>query len=240
MCLPSGARLGSTTPGWVTRQYGPLGVPAGVHVRFAACDLLEGPADVDGHGPPAARRRSRGPARAGPSRPCRRPARSGSARAPGGTARRQAIAGHGHELARRHVEHDGPGRRQVGQALDQAARLDPTAERGELGHQGVDDRRAAALDDGPAVAVRQRGEEAREHAGERRRQRQHGVRRGPRHQRPPFVGAEASRPGDCAERRPRSPNAAAATGCAGGERMEPRKAGRISSRSRTSGVKRRA
>ena len=40
-----------------------------------------------------------------------------------------------------------------------------------------------------------------------------------------------------AELSPRSPNPAAASGCAGTERMEPRNAGRILSRSRTSGVK---
>ncbi len=40
-----------------------------------------------------------------------------------------------------------------------------------------------------------------------------------------------------AELSPRSPNPAAARGCAGTERMEPRKAGRILSRSRTSGEK---
>ena len=43
-----------------------------------------------------------------------------------------------------------------------------------------------------------------------------------------------------AELRPRSPNPAATSGCAGSVRIEPKKAGRISSMSRTSGEKMRA
>ena len=43
-----------------------------------------------------------------------------------------------------------------------------------------------------------------------------------------------------ADASPRSPKPAAVNGCAGSERMEPRKAGRILSTSRTRGAKRRA
>ena len=71
--------------------------------------------------------------------------------------------------------------------------LDPAAQRGELGDQRIDDGGAAPLDDRPAVAVGQRGEETGEDARERRRERQHGVGGRARHQCPPLVGAEALR-----------------------------------------------
>ncbi len=68
----------------------------------------------------------------------------------------------------------------------------------ELGHEGIDDGGAATLHDGPAVVVRQRGEEPGKHAGERRRQRQHGVGGRAGDQGPALVGTEA--PGEMLRR----------------------------------------
>ena len=104
----------------------------------------------------------------------------------------QRVTRHVEQLARRHVEHDGPGRWQVVQALHQAARLDPPAHGGQLGDEGVDDGGTPALRHGPAVVVGQGGEEPGEDARERRREGQHGVGGRAGHQRPPLLGAEPS------------------------------------------------
>ncbi len=76
------------------------------------------------------------------------------------------------------------------QPLHQTPRLDPSTHGGELGDEGIDDDGTAALDHRPAVAVRQRGEQTGKDAGERSRERQHGVGRRARHERPAFLGAE--------------------------------------------------
>ena len=54
---------------------------------------------------------------------------------------------------------------EVDQALHEAVRLDATAERRQLGDQGIDHRSAAAFDDGPAVTMGQQAEQPGEGAG---------------------------------------------------------------------------
>ena len=167
-----------------------LRMPAGVDLRLAPGDLLERPADVHGDGLPAALRPSTGPARAAPSRPCTRPVRSGSGpargRSPSG-AQSPAISSSWRGVTSSTTA------RAAGSSSSRFTRWPvstrPPAAR-QLGDEGIDDGGAAALDDGPAVAVRQRGEEPWEDAGQRRRQRQHGVGGRAGDERPALLGLE--------------------------------------------------
>ena len=119
-------------------------------------------------------------------------------------------------------------------------RLDAPAERHDLGHEGVDDGRAPALDDRPAVAMGHGREEPGEDARERRRERAAWSARRcrPRAPAPPRSGTS----GPCVGRTetPQPERRRPPGGGRGAERMEPRKAGRILSTSRTSGEKIRA
>ena len=61
---------------------------------------------------------------------------------------------------------------------------------GQLGDECVDDGRTPPLDDRPAEAVSHGGEEPGEDAGERRRERQHGMGGRAGHERPRLFGME--------------------------------------------------
>ena len=164
-------------------------MPAGVDVRLTAGDLGEGAAHVHGDRLPATlgaprHRAAEGPVDLADAGPVAVPAQGPAVPA------RHGAAGHLEQLARRDVEHDGAGGRQLVQPLHQAAGLHPAPELGELRHQRVHDGGAPTLDHRPPEAMGQRNEEPREHARKRRRERQHGMRGRAGHERPTLLGVE--------------------------------------------------
>ena len=80
---------------------------------------------------------------------------------------RQAVPGDGDGGARRGVEDDRRGRRQLGEAGDVPSRLDRPAQRSQLGGQAVGNRRRAAPDHRPPDGVGVQAEDEPERGGER-------------------------------------------------------------------------
>jgi hypothetical protein len=114
-------------------------------------------------------------------------------------ARREAIAGDAHEVARHDIgEHDG-GRGHLAEIADRAIALDLAAGGAQLGDEGVGDRLRATRGERPAGHVSEGGKEQPYAGGGRPVERQHGVGGGAGEQRR-GVGLDEVPSGECRRR----------------------------------------